>query len=205
VFDLAIAERVLDRAVQAEDGGHHDALAVPEPFSRTGQRGGLVVGELALGAGVAFLLAGVAVFVAPRVRSPERFWGLASGAGVWGVVLLPAAVYPPAPPGAESTLGIHERQGLYLAVAAVGIGSFAAAVHVWSSTPRLRRSLGLAVALVPAALTLVLFPENRTDASALPPGLLTDFRIVSIVSQLLFWMALALAGLLLLRRQRAPS
>jgi predicted cobalt transporter CbtA len=162
------------------------------------------VGELALGAGVAFLLAGVAVFVAPRARAPSRYWILATAAATWGVVLLPAAVYPPAPPGVEQALGIYERQALYLAVAAVGIGGFAAAVHFWSPL-RSRRLLALAVALVPAVVALVLFPGNRIDASALPASLLTDFRTVSIVSQLLFWTVLALTGWLLLRRRPKPA
>ena len=199
VFDLVVAERILDRAIAGE---HHAALAVPQPFSRTGQRGGLAVGELALGAGAAFLFAGVATFLGQRARSPKRLWLLMAAAGIWGVVVLPAVVYPPLPPGVESTLGIGDRQLLYLTVVAVGIGGFAAAVHVWSTATPLRRVLATAVALAPAALAIALLPRPGAETEHLRRGLLTDFRTVSIASELLFWMAMACAGTLLLRRLR---
>jgi predicted cobalt transporter CbtA len=202
VFDLAIAERVVDRAVGLE--AHRTGLAVPEPFSRTGQRGGLVVGELVLGAGVAFLLAGVATFLGSRARSARRFWLLSAAAAIWGVVLLPAVVYPPLPPGIPSALSIHERQGLYLGAVAVGIGGFAAAVHAWSAAPRFRVPLAICLALVPAGLAVAFLPDSRADTSALPSGLLTDFRIVSICSELVFWTATAVVGALLLGRLRDP-
>ena len=197
VFDLGVGERILDRAIAAE---HHGALAAPEPFTRTGQRGGLVAGELIVGASVGFLLAGAGTLLAPRARSAMRLWVLMTAAGVWGVVVLPAIVYPPLPPGVHPALGITERQLLYLAVVAVGIGGVAAAVHVWSETLPHRRVLAAAAVLFPGALAALLFPGNGADTSHLRPGLLTDFRIASIGGELVFWSALAGAGLLLLRR-----
>jgi predicted cobalt transporter CbtA len=178
---------------------------VPEPFSRTGQRGGLVAGELILGAGVAFLLAGIATFLGPRARSAKRLWILSTAAAIWGVVLLPAVVYPPLPPGVLSTLSVDDRQKLYLATVIVGIGGFAAAVHVWSLAGRFRVLLAVSLALVPAAFAVAFFPENRADSAAMPSGLVTDFRIVSICSELLFWAAMAIVGALLLRRPRLPG
>ena len=201
VFDLVIAERVVDRAVAGE-GHHHGPLAMPEPFSRSGQRGGLVAGELILGAGVAFLLAGAATFLGPRARSAQRLWILMTAAGIWGVVVLPAVVYPPLPPGVSSKLPIGERQLLYLAVVAVGVGGFAAAVHIWSSALRFRRLLAAAAALVPAGLAIALLPDTGAETARLRPGLLTDFRLASIGSQLVFWTAMAGAGVLLLRRRQ---
>jgi predicted cobalt transporter CbtA len=198
---LLVAERILDRAIAGENRA---ALAVPEPFSRTGQRGGLAVGELALGAGVAFLLAGVATFVGQRARSPKRLWLLMTAAGIWGVVVLPAIVYPPLPPGVESSLGIGNRQLLYLTVVAVGIGGFAAAVHIWSTTMPLGRALAIGVALAPAALAIALLPTPGAETETLRPGLLTDFRTASIASELLFWTAMASAGTFLLRRPLTP-
>ena len=198
VFDIAVAEHVVDRAVGIE--AHRTGLAVPEPFSRRGQRGGLVVGELALGACVAFLLAGAATFLGARSRSPRRFWLLSTAAAIWGAVVVPAAVYPPLPPGVPSALSIHERQGLYLAAVAIGIGGFAAAVHAWSAAGRVRVPAALALALLPAGLAVWLLPGGGADTSALPGGLLTEFRIVSIASELVFWAALAVVGALLLRR-----
>jgi predicted cobalt transporter CbtA len=174
---------------------------VPEPFSRAGQRGGLVAGELLLGAGVAFLLAGAATFLAPGARSLRRLWVLACAACVWAVVVLPAVVYPPLPPGVESELPVRERQQLYIAVVGVGLAAFGFGVRIWGSGHRFRLPLALAAVAVPAGLAIVLFPENETAAGELPPGLLTDFRVVSIGGQLLFWAALGVAGALLLRRR----
>jgi hypothetical protein len=202
VFDLVVAERILDRAITGE---HHAALAVPQAFSRTGQRGGLAVGELALGTGVAFLLAGVATFLGHRARSPKRLWLLMAAAGIWGVVVLPAIIYPPLPPGVESTLAIGDRQLLYITVVAVGIGGFAAAVQIWSTAMPLRRLLATAVAFAPAVLANALLPSQGADTERLQPGLLTDFRIASITSGLLFWTAMASSGVLLLRRLRTPG
>jgi predicted cobalt transporter CbtA len=201
VFDLAIAEHIVDRAVDLETRGHRAALAMPEPFSRRGQRGGLVAGELILGAGAGFLLAGVATFLGPRACSTTRLWLLMTTAGIWGVVVLPGVVYPPLPPGVPSAVAIGERQLLYLAVVAVGVGGFAAAVHVWSTTLRFRRSFAVAAAVVPAGLAIVLLPDTGADTARLPAGFLTDFRIVSVGSQLLFWTAMAVVGALLLRRE----
>ena len=205
MFDLAVAERVVDRAVGLEARAHSTPLALPEPFSRTGQRGGLVAGELVLGAGVAFLLAGIATFLGPRARSAKRLWILSTAAAIWGIVLLPAVVYPPLPPGVLSTLAVDDRQALYLATVVVGIGGFAAAVHVWSMARRFRVPLAVALALVPAGLAFALLPDTGADTAHLPAGFLTDFRIVSICSQLLFWVAMAIVGALLLRRSRLPG
>jgi hypothetical protein len=200
-FDLVIAERFVDRAVTAESH-QHAALAMPEPFSRSGQRGGLVVGELVLGAAAAFVLAGAATFLGTRARSSDRLWLLLTAAAVWAVVVLPAAVYPPLPPGVASALPIGDRQLLYLAVVAIGLAGFAVAVRVWSTSLPARRLLAAGAALVPAGLAIALLPGSGADTTHLPAGLLTDFRIVSVAGQLLFWSALTAAGWFLLRRSR---
>lgn len=161
------------------------------------------MGELVLGAGVAFVLAGVATFIGSRARSSMRLWVLMTAAGIWGVVVLPAIVYPPLPPGVESTLAIGDRQLLYLGLAAVGIGGIAAATHLWSTRLPLRRLIALAVALVPAGLAIALLPRSGAETGHLRAGLLTDFRIASVGGELVFWLALAGAGFLLLRRLRA--
>jgi predicted cobalt transporter CbtA len=200
VFDLSAAEHVVDRAVDLEANGHRVALAMPEPFSRRGQRGGLVAGELILGAGAGFLLAGVATFLGSRARSATRLWILMTAAGIWGVVILPALIYPPLPPGVSSAVAIGKRQLLYLAVVAVGVGGFGAAVHVWSAPLQFRKALAVALAVIPAGLAALLLPDTGADTARLPAGFLTDFRIVSVGSQLLFWTAMGVVGALLLQR-----
>ena len=102
-FDLVVAERVVDRAVALESthasAFDHAPLAVPEPFSRRAQRGGLVLGELLVAGGIAFLLAGAATMLSPRSRSPLRLWILAGTAGLVGVVALPGPRLPAAAAG----------------------------------------------------------------------------------------------------------
>jgi Probable cobalt transporter subunit (CbtA) len=205
VFDLVVAERVVDRAV-AHDSAHasaldHAPLAVPEPFSRRGQRAGLVLGELLLAGGVAFLLAGAATLLSPRSRSPRRLWILVGTAGLVGVVLYPALVYPPLPPGVASGLEIGDRQLLYLITVALGIGAVAAAVCVAS---RSWHSVAAAAAclVVPALLALALLPDQRA-ADTVGHRLLAEFRGVSIASQVLFWGVLTAVGALLLQRRDA--
>ena len=204
VFDLAIGERVVNRAVGLEEaretGG---ALSALEPFSRQQQQGGLAVGGLLFAAAVGLLLAGAATFLAPRSRSVRRLWLLLIGACLWGAVALPAITYPPLPPGVESELAIEARQTYYLIEIAVGIAGFALAVHLWAKLSRVRFSIRAAVAglaaIVPAALAVTLLPDQGAD-SILAPDLVRDFRLVSIGSQVLFWLAFAAVGALALRR-----
>lgn len=202
-FELVVAERVVDRAV-AHESAHasafdHAPLAVPEPFSRRGQRGGLVLGELLLAGGIAFLLAGAATLLSQRSRSPLRFWILAGTAGLVGVVLYPALVYPPLPPGVASGLEIGDRQLLYLVTVGLGIGAVAVAVRVASRSWR-----GVVAAatclVVPVLLAVALLPDQRA-ADTFGYGLLAEFRVVSIASQVLFWGALTAVGALVLRRR----
>ena len=198
-FDLVVAERVVDRAVAHESAFDHAPLAVPEPFSRREQRGGLVLGELLLAGGIAFLLAGAATLLSPGSRSPLRLWILAGTAGLVGVVLYPALVYPPLPPGVASGLGIDDRQLFYLLTVGLGIGAVAAAARVASRSWR-----GVVAAatclVVPALLAMALLPDPRA-ADTVGHGLLAEFRAVSIASQVLFWGALTAVGALLLRRR----
>ncbi|MBM3677456.1 MAG: CbtA family protein, partial [Actinobacteria bacterium] len=198
VFDLLVAERVVDRAVALEAGtGHDHALGVPEPFSRAGQRGGLVAGELMLGLGFGLLVAGALTFLAPLVAAPRRLWLLVVGGFAWAVVALPNAVYPPLPPGVDSALPLGERQLLWLAAVAIGIGGFAGAALAWS---RRRRWVAAAALACPLALAVMLLPDQR--AAVTDGTLLAEFRAAAITSQVLFWAAFAGAGAFLLGGRR---
>lgn len=199
VFDLLVAEGVIDRAIALEEAGPHShALGVPEPFSRSGQKGGLVVGELALGLGFALVLAGALTFLTPLVASGRRLWLLVVGATAWSVVVLPAVSYPALPPGVASEVGTGQRQLLWLAAVAIGLASFVAAALAW----RRSRVLG-AAALVGAAALAAFLPDQR--AAATDGSLLFEFRAAAVVSQLLFWSALAAAGHWLLGRGAMPD
>lgn len=206
-FELVVAERVVDRTI-AQESAHesaldHAPLAVPEPFSRRGQRGGLVLGELLLGGGIAFLIAGAATFLGGRSRSPLRLWLLMGAAGIWGVALLPAVVYPPLPPGVPSGLEIDDRQLLYLAVVGLGIAGVTAASHALARAQRRLVLVGACV-VVPAAVALVALPDQQA-AHTISPRLLAEFRAVAVASQLVFWSTLVATGAVLLRRRETAA
>jgi len=189
VFDLLVAERIVDRAIRAEAHAR-TAMAMPEPFGRRAQRGGLVVGELVFGLGVALLLAGAATFAGGRRAA--RLWLVLTAACAWAVLVLPAVKYPPLPPGVETDAAIGERQVAYLGLVAAGLLGAAAATRAWRKRARMPAVLTLAV---PAALAVVLLP-GRGVHGRVP----TDFRVASIATQALFWLVLATVGVLLLRR-----
>jgi predicted cobalt transporter CbtA len=218
-FDFAVSEGLVDRAVRLESatGGHAHAaadaagkaLAVPEPFGRKTQRGGLVVAELVYGAGVAFLLAGAAAVLGPgtrRPRRPRRFLLTTIGAFTFASLVLPAVTYPPLPPGAETLRGISERQLLYLGLLALGVAGAAGAAFSLGR-PLLRRPerLALATAVLAGTVAVALFgfPGDPLAAPYPDPALLDRFRAAAIGSQALFWAVLAAAAWWLMRPRPA--
>ena len=216
-FDFAVSERIVDHAVKIEvaTGGHQQldtpgkALAVPQPFGRQAQHGGLVIAELVYGAGVAFLLAGVAAVVGPgkrRPRAPRRFLLTTIGAFAFASLVLPAVTYPPQPPGAETLRGISERQLLYLGLLALGLAGAAGAAFILGRPLRRRAervTLAAAVLVGTLAVALFGFPDDPLAAAYPDPALLDRFRAAAIGSQALFWAVLAAAAWWLLRPRPA--
>lgn len=206
-FDFAVSEGIVDRAVKLEAaaGGHshaHDgtALAVPEPFGRKAQHGGLVIAELVYGAGVAFLLAGVAAVAGPgkrRLRASRPFLLGTIATFAFASLVLPAVTYPPLPPGAETLEDISTRQLLYLGLLLLGVAAGGAAAFVWRR-PELRRvERALLAGLIPVAALLAAafgFPDDPLAAPYPDPALLDRFRAAAIGSQALFWAVLAAAA-----------
>ena len=167
-FDFAVSEPIVDRTVRLEqaEGGHTHrdgadrALAVPAPFGRDTQHGGLAIAELVYAAGVAFLLAGAAAVTGPgkrRSRTPRRFLLTAIGALAFASLVLPAATYPPLPPGAETLRGISERQLLYLGLLLLGVAGAAAA----ATRARLSPATLLVETATPLALVALVVAARR--------------------------------------------
>lgn len=207
VFDLTLSERVVDRAIAAEGAhGTHGALAVPEQFTRDEQRGGLVLAELLYAFGAAFVLAGVAILCG-RVREPASRWLALSAAGAWSLVVTPALVLPPLPPGAETAASIEARRLTYVAAVLIGAAGCVAAAWIWRRSESQRTALRLLAAAaalgVSAAVVLVAFPGDRL-VGEVDRTLVHEFRLTSFVSQALFWVACAAGGALALRRPRSP-
>jgi predicted cobalt transporter CbtA len=110
---------------------------------------------------------------------------------------------PPLPPGIESELALGTRQALYLAAIALGVVTYACATTLLATRGRGWRevaaaSLVVAVGLIAAAM---LFPDQGVS-DALAAAELEEFRLVSLVGQLLFWGGIAIAGFLVLRPVR---
>lgn len=201
-FDLAVAERVVDRAVAVEDRTDAvGAVVAAEPFTRDEQRAGLALGGLLLAVGIGLVLAGAATLLGPRFRHPGRIWLGLAAAGCWAIAILPAIKYPALPPGVESSLELGERQLAYLGLAGAGVAGALAAAWAWRRLRHLRAGdrmlAGTALFLLPAIVAVIALPAQGVAASA-DPGLLRDFRLVSIGGQLIFWTVLAAAGLAIL-------
>jgi len=185
---------VLDAAARQEAPAHDVILL--EPFTRAQQHGGMIVGELLLGVAAALLFAGLALAIGPAAGAPRRLWHEAAAAALFAVVLLPALKYPPRPPGVASALPIGERQAAYLVLVSAGLAAACAAALLLRRGARARAAAAL---VVPAALAITLLPADRGE-TALPSRLVNEFRLASIAAQAIFWLAFALTGSLLLRR-----
>ena len=205
VFDLTVSERVVGRAIAAEDShGAQGALAVPEQFTRGEQQGGLVLAELLYALGAAFVLAGVAILCG-RVREPAFRWVALSAAGAWSLAVTPAFALPPLPPGAEAAASIDARRLTYVSAVLIGAAGCVGAAWFWRRTesrPPAVRMLAAATALAAsAAVVLVALPGDRL-VGEVDAALIRDFRLASLISQALFWVACAAGGALALRQPR---
>lgn len=223
-FNLGIGERVVDEAIALEgahaggagEGEHTHVTAVAEPFTRGEQKGGMIAGQAVLGLGVGLLIAGAALMVGRTRLTPQRFWLSLVGGGAWALLLLPALKFPPLPPGVETALEVESRQVSYLLLVLAGVGGVVLASAVWTRLadgsaravgrlgPGAVRTLAAGAALLaPAALVYALLPGDDI-VTAVDAGLLARFRVVSIASQALFWLALGGFGLWLLEHRRLP-
>ncbi len=201
-FDLTVSERVVDRAVSREHGAMTSgALAVPEQFTRREQRGGLVLADLLYALGVASIIAGVAILLGPTAGAAGR-WLILSAAGVWSLVVAPALVLPPLPPGATTADSIDARRATYAVAVAVGVLGCAGAAWAWRrARGRGEMVCALAAAAVVVASAVVIVTVIPADRLVKPvdASLLRDFRLVSFASQGLFWAACGAGGACALR------
>ncbi len=207
VFDLTVSERVVGRAIAAEDShGAQGALAVPEQFTRGEQQGGLVLAELLYALGAAFVLAGRRHSLRPGARA-----GVPLGRTVGGGRLVAC--------GHTRVRACHRfRRGpkpprrsmrgdlTYVSAVLIGAAGCVGAAWIWRRTgeptlllcacsrPRRRSPRS-------AAVVLVALPGDRL-VGEVDTALIRDFRLASLISQALFWVACAAGGALALRQPR---
>lgn len=225
LFSLLLAEPLMDRAIELEEqrsaasGGraHHGhgaaAAETEELFSRGTQHAGLVVTAVIVGLAVGVFYA-LAQLLVHRARvTTHRPWERAltmAGAGFLALSLLPALRYPANPPGVGDNGTVTDRQTMWLGALAISVLGTLLAWQVHKRTGEAGhgapvRQLGATAAVVITLAALFLLPGNP-DPVPVPPGLLWDFRLLSLSSHVLMWAVLGTAfGALALRAARSPD
>lgn len=235
---LAVGAPTVDAAEELEHaaghteeagGAHHDqatdasadptataAFLADRRQARWGLMGGLLIVGVALGA-----LLAVASGPASRWLTGDawaRAWKL--GAAVtFAVVILPAVLYPPVPPGAGSEGTIGVRSGVYFATVLLGLATTLVAAGVnrrlaraGLTRPARQTATGLLVVAAVAAIALAMPSAGSVAATAgdMPAELVWRFRLGSLATQLALWLGVTgIFGLLAAQAEgglrRAPA
>lgn len=188
----AVGEPSLSAAVALE--GPVDAAEVPRSLQATlGLLTGTVVAGTTLG-GLAGVLSAVALGRFGRLGARASTLAVA-GLGFVGVSLVPFLGYPPNPPGIGDANTIGVRTTLFLTLLVISLIALMTAVLVgrrlvmriggWYAT--LITGLGY---LVVSAVAIALMPRYDEVPAGFPAGLLYDFRLASLATQLALWAVL---------------
>jgi len=218
LFALVIAEPLLDQAIGLEQHTHQEAQASAththedegEVFSRSTQKVGLFFATGLSGVLVGGLFGLVFAYFRGRMDS-ESDWtrSLSLAAALFaGAVLVPFLKYPANPPTVGDPETIGARTVAYFAM--VGL-SLLAILAAWYVSRLLRergvsapiRQLAVGLGLVTVVIGLLVGLPATTDPREFPAGLLWNFRLSSLGTQLVLWAGLAaLFGLLCERANR---
>jgi predicted cobalt transporter CbtA len=218
LFALVVAEPLLDQAIGLEESNHQEAQASAththedegEVFSRSTQKVGLFFATGLSGVLVGGLFGLVFAYFRGRMDS-ESDWirSLSLAAALFaGAVLVPFLKYPANPPTVGDPDTIGARTVAYFAIVGLSLLAILAAWYVSKflrergvSTPVRQMAVGLGLVTVVIGL-LVELPAT-TDPGEFPAGLLWNFRLSSLGTQLVLWAGLAaLFGLLCERANR---
>lgn len=195
-FHWIFTEPLIDRAVEMEQHSHGSPTDTPaDPVvSRPVQKLGLFIGFLLYGGAWGLLFGLLAHAIRPwfaETGYSNQGMVLALLLG-WAVAILPMLKYPANPPGVGELEAIEYRQQLYLGFIAL---SLIGTVMALAFERRLRRAGGRARAgvivayAVCLALLFLAFPSNP-DPVRLPLDLVGEFRLLSLLGQLVFWTAM---------------
>ena len=195
-FHWIFTEPLIDRAVEMEQHSHTSPAVSPEEpaVSRPVQKLGLFIGLLLYG-GACGLLFGLLAF-AIRPWFAEIDYGkqglfLAALLG-WAVAIFPLLKYPANPPGVGELETIGIRQQLFLGFIALSLIGTVVALAIerrLRRTDRLARAGVMITYAVGLAMLFLAFPSNP-DPVRLPPGLVGEFRFLSLLGQLILWTAM---------------
>ena len=202
LFAFFIGEPFVDRAIQLEEAsvaGHGEEI-----FSRSTQKLGLffATGLFGVTAGGIF---GIAYAYFRGRLASESEWNRSlslAGAVFAGAFLVPYLKYPANPPGVGDPATIGGRTAAYFTMVALSLLVVLAAWHAARglrerplSTPVRQLTVGLGVVVALGALFFVL--PAAPDPDGVPSGLLWNFRLSSLGTQIVFWTGLGVAfGLL---------
>jgi cobalt transporter subunit CbtA len=191
-YEKAPAAQMHEHGADLMPGHGHEAEAwEPEDgwqrlLSTTG-------GNLVVAVGFALMLAGLFTLRAPRRTGEGLLWGLA---GFAVFCLAPNLGLPPELPGTAAA-DLTQRQIWWAGAAASTAAGLALLVF---ARPPLMKVLGAAILLVPHLLGA---PQPEAHASLAPEALESQFKLASLLTNALFWLALGLVSAWLFRRKAA--
>jgi len=197
LFAFLVGEPALDRAIALEEASadaHHE-----EVFSRTTQKVGLFFATGLFGTTVGGVFGIVYAFFRERLAAVSDLWRSISlsGAIFLGAFMIPFLKYPAQPPSVGDPSTIRERTAAYFTLVAL---SLLAIVAAWLAARTLerrgidapRRRLFVGVGLVLVMVVLFLALPAGPSAGEFPAGVMWAFRLSSLGTQIVFWVALGL-------------
>ena len=211
LFAFFFGEPSLEGAIQLEEaaGGHGGE----ELFSRSTQELGLFFATGLFGVTVGGIFGLIYAFFRSRLTSKSDWYRSLSLAGAVfaGAFLIPYLKYPANPPTVGDPETIGTRTASYLTMVAL---SLLVVLIAWLVARRLRERgidaparqtvVGLGVVAAVGLLFLVL--PAAPDPGGFPAGLLWDFRLSSLGTQIVLWTGLGVFfGLLCERANRRES
>jgi hypothetical protein len=205
LFAYFVGEPFVDRAIQLEE-----AAGDPEEvFGRAAQKAGLFVATALFGVTVGGIFGLAFAFFRGRLASRSD-WNRSlafTGAVFAGAFLFPFVKYPANPPTVGDPATIGDRTAAYFAMVAF---SLLAVLGAWYaarvlrergvSAPARQTAVGLGLAAAVTVLFLVL--PAAPSPGDFPSGLLWNFRLSALGTQVVFWTGLGVVFGLLGERAR---
>ncbi|TDV72379.1 CbtA family protein [Pseudomonas sp. LP_7_YM] len=152
-------------------------------------------GNLVVAVGFALMLAALYTLRAPSSTRQGALWGLA---GFAVFVLAPTLGLPPELPGTAAA-ELTQRQIWWVSAAASAAAGLALIVFAHNG---LLKVLGAAILVVPHVLGA---PQPQVHSALAPEALQAQFRIASLLTNAVFWLAMGLISAWLFRRHEPQS
>ncbi|MCW3813575.1 CbtA family protein [Micromonospora sp. DR5-3] len=204
---IAIEEQAVHADPATGDDHHAEELV-----SREGQRAGLFLATGLFGVAMGGLLSIAYALLRRRLRiRHDAHAALAlAGAALLGAVIVPFGKYPANPPAVGNPDTINQRTGSYLAMVILGLVAVWAGALAYRSmragAPQWSRcAAAVAGFLATVAVGYRALPSFNEVPANFPAGLLWDFRLASLGTQLVLWAGVGLAFAALLQRGQAKA